>query len=407
MSDHARLSPSSSDRWLVCAGSVAANRGKGDDGNDYAREGTAAHALLEMALRFEGRAEEFTGPHLWDEGEPEGYDYDNMVSAVNDALDWIWSYKLKHPNAIVKCERKVNPGAMIDRDDCWGTLDVSIESNDEDDELVVADYKHGAGVVVEAIGNPQIKLYALGAIHEHGKKYKRYRFAVVQPRARHDDGPIREHVVSHKDLMGFAAHAARRAAMTDRKDAERTPGDHCRWCKAKSTCRTLAEANLSVAASEFTNLDDLKQEVDMKDSKELTPKQIGFILLHQERITTWLTAVATEALARARAGKKIPGFKLVKGRQGNRTWKASIGDAKLIKLLVKAPLTIDDIAPRSPLSVAQAEKAYKKIKKLPVFQTIEAKYTERGEGGIHLAPISDPRPEHNSAQLDFADKVLE
>lgn len=48
---HAKLSPSSAERWMSCPGSVALNEGKEDRGSSYAAEGTAAHELAEKILR--------------------------------------------------------------------------------------------------------------------------------------------------------------------------------------------------------------------------------------------------------------------------------------------------------------------------------------------------------------------
>jgi hypothetical protein len=49
--------------------------------------------------------------------------------------------------------------------DCWGTSDAVIVSPDA---VEVCDFKYGLGVRVDAEGNPQIRLYGVGALEAYG-----------------------------------------------------------------------------------------------------------------------------------------------------------------------------------------------------------------------------------------------
>ena len=75
------------------------------------------------------------------------------------------------------------------------------------DTLSITDYKHGKGVPVSAVGNPQMRLYALGALKRYapifGDTIKKVRMSIDQPRLqrrqrRRDEGPGR-------DLLGHDA----------------------------------------------------------------------------------------------------------------------------------------------------------------------------------------------------------
>ena len=73
MSEHAKLSPSSSDRWLACPASIVRAPETEDEGSDAAHEGTAAHAFaahcLEnncngMTATFPAEYKEYDSPDL-------------------------------------------------------------------------------------------------------------------------------------------------------------------------------------------------------------------------------------------------------------------------------------------------------------------------------------------------------
>lgn len=246
---HARLSCSSSDRWLKCAGTVA-YRGEGET-NDYAEEGTAAHKLLETCMIFNCDPESLDDVVIYVSPDGREWRVDNdMIEGIGHVLDYISSYLISHPHARLHSEQITNPGRVIGRDDVWGTSDITIE-NLKDRHLVVLDYKHGKGVVVEVVGNTQLLLYAAGRYYECNQAFDTIDLVVVQPRASHIDGPIRPWRRTGEQLRKFLTFVKQRAALTDLPNPSRLAGEHCLWCPGRGSCRTLAEYALNIAMTEF------------------------------------------------------------------------------------------------------------------------------------------------------------
>lgn len=156
---------------------------------------------------------------------------------------------------------------------------------------------------------------------------------------------------------------------------------------------------MRVATVEFSNMDDLP-EVEMVDPNELDAVGIAYVIKHQDRIEAWLKAVAGYAVELMRAGRPIPGFKLVAGRK-QRNWSEPEDEMRDI-VLERTELELDTIAPRELLSVAKLEKLLKKKR----FTTLFAEYVSETRGEPHIAPEDDPRPALNSA-VEFLESPLE
>lgn len=242
---HAKLSPSSSHRWLRCQGSVAAV--KDDKPSIYALEGTSAHALLEVCLRLGADPEEFHGQKLEKHLMPVD---DGMVAGVAYALEYVYNYVARHPKTRVLVEVSVSYGKSIGcRDDeAFGTSDIILDNFPT--EVVALDYKHGTGNAISVKENSQLRLYLLGKRQEG--RYQRYRAVVVQPRLPKRK-PVQEApAITDKQLVDWANKVVRPVVkIALAPNAPRVPGAWCRYCGDDKNCDAQYALKQKKASEEF------------------------------------------------------------------------------------------------------------------------------------------------------------
>ncbi len=376
---HARLSPSSGDRWFACPGSISASDGIPNKTSVYAEEGTRAHTLLEMALRLECDPLELID--LEDEVQVE------MAEGVSFVLDYTTQYLNIVPGSVLYPETRCVWGRMWGREDLFGTADVTLVAPDV---VCMVDLKYGQGVVVEVEDNIQQMLYLLGIRAEHGPR-PTYQITIIQPRARHHQGPVRMITMTDTELMSFADRARAAVEAAERPKAPRAAGEHCRWCPAAGVCPTLADHSIRIAAHEFTLADALAGDImAVKPVENLTTEQIASLLGRTEVIQAWITALKAEAFGRASRGEPVPGYKLVLGKS-NRAWdNPAVAQEALLSLGVPQ----DAVAPRTLVSPAQAEKVMV-AHKIPVkSRAVVTQHIVKPAGAPTLAAETDPRPEH-------------
>ena len=401
---HAKLGASGAHRWMQCPGSLVLEEGMPDTESDASREGTAAHAVGEACLLRGHDPFEYIGE-----------------SAPTDEVDWTVDADManavdvyvRHLRELAddfgehNVEVQVSLAPLGDwAEDMFGTADfVGLVG----DVLYVRDYKHGKGVVVEAEGNVQFAYYAVGALlhlRERGhdiNAIREVRMGVVQPRAYHEAGPIREDVATVGELIDWAetrvADAVRvvqQAYQTRQQTASWAdrfldPGDHCKFCKAKGLCPKLAERSMDNAMLEFSG-DDV---VPVKPMDRLSEDEIASILRHKKAITDWLNGVEQLAVHSLTKGDDVTGgqFKLVAGRS-NRTWR---DERAATDTLHRMGWGDDDLFTQKFITPAQAEKLVGKAGKTELANLIQS-----GEGKPTLAPAEDKRPALNRGpEADF------
>lgn len=376
---HALLGASSSARWLVCTPSARLEAMFPDEQSPYAAEGTIAHDLAESILRHK----------LEGKKAPKLDDYSTeMVEAVNRYVD-ICEEKVNESRA-----RSSDAEAMIEArldfsrwvPDGFGTGDMVIVA---DGILEVIDLKYGKGVPVSAIENTQMRLYALGAydINEFLYDIKSVRMTIVQPRL----DSISTDEMALEELLDWGEEIKPIAQRAFRGEGECTPCDYCNFCKARHTCRALADTCLTAFYKDGGKLNQL-----------LTDSEVSDILAMKDLITKWIKGVYDFAYEKALSGEKQwPGYKLVEG-----TSRRTITDPEAAaKTLLDNGYKEEDIfKPRELEGITNLQKV---LGKKGVTEYLEA-FIDKPEGKPTLVPDSDKRPAINTVETmmnEFDDEV--
>ena len=241
MSKHALLTASGSKRWLSCPPSARLEATFADKETTAAAEGTAAHALAEYKIK---RALRYFCKRPVSEFEDEVMD-----QATDDYAAFILEQMAEMRNTgaepTVMVETRLDFSDWVP--DGFGTGDCIIIGGDT---LHICDLKYGAGVVVEAEGNSQMRLYALGAIQQFGCLYdvKIVHMTIFQPRRDN----VSTATMTVEELMAWAETELRpKAELAFAGEGEYHPGSWCLFCKAADRCRARAEENLKLAREEF------------------------------------------------------------------------------------------------------------------------------------------------------------
>lgn len=334
---HHEIGPSSFDKVALCPGSVALVRTlpKSPERKDSpSAQGTRAHSLLEHCLtRQEYEASEYTGYSLTP-AKPEHPDGDPLftaddTAAVTTALQHV--EKLQKADSILFVERKLDLSIALPG--LFGRGDVAVY-HPTAQHLDAVDYKHGVGVVVEA-GTRQLKGYALGWLRllaSEGYHVRTIRLWIIQPRAPHEDGPIRHFDMDVLELLDWVAELQGIIRATQDPNAPRIPGKkQCQFCEGAKQlkCKEYVEQSRQAALSPFGEV------CKPADILAMTPQEIGRRLEELPLLLDYAKNVQAHADTQARAGVMpvdaagAP-YKWILGRGGNRSWAVSPAQAVAI-----------------------------------------------------------------------------
>lgn len=339
MGEHALLAPSSGERWLNCTRAPRIEEKLADTAGQDAAEGTLAHRLGELMIKrklgmilkkkydqaVEGvKAHYLYSKAMWDHCE-------NYSSFVVERFMWV---KAQCPEAVILIEETVHiddyaPGS-------FGTGDVIILS---DLWNLFIDLKYGQGVEVSAVDNAQMKLYGLGVIQDYGHVFnlENVQMTIYQPRLDN----ISTFEMSRAALEQWGEQTVKpKAKLAWEGKGLLVAGKHCKFCRAKATCKELARFNQELA------------KYDFKDPDKLDAYEIAEILEKYDPFIDWLKAVEDYALNEAMKGKKFPGWKVIYGRS-HRKYK---DEKKVIDKLIKNGMTLDEITKRTLLGLGDMEK---------------------------------------------------
>lgn len=385
MTAHARLGPSGADRWMICSPSVrlieklrAAGVIPRESSSGAADEGTAAHQVRGDALELGLDAWDFVGSKLLINGVV--YECtDEMAGHLQPGMDWV----NEQPGELI-VEHRVDLGRWMPGQ--FGTLDTAIIQRDRR-KAIISDLKYGAGVPVDAEGNRQLRIYAIGIMDNFDLwgEVDEVLINIDQPRA----GGMKFWSVTAEELEAFAHEVKAAAARVDDPDAPFVPTEKgCMFCEAKWHCDAYTKWMMDLAG--FDDLDDLDAEPTFTNLEIITPERRWYIVKHAHLAEKWFAKLHEDSIEAAKAGTPDPGSKLVLGRRGNRRYI----DETEAEALLETHLG-DQAFTRKVISPAQAEKLLKPTRKNagnPDAMSALDRLVTQDEGKPILVPDSDERP---------------
>ena len=370
---HALLSASGSHRWLNCTPSARLEEKYPDSSSEAAKEGTLAHEICELKLIRHFKPSLMprrTNTAGLNEFKKNPLYQKEMEEHTNTYLEYVKAEALKFekkPHTVI--EAKLDLSKYIREG--FGTADCVLLGGDT---LQVIDFKYGKGVPVSAEKNPQLMLYALGALERFALLYKfeKVKLSIVQPRIAYEPS---EYVLTVDELLKFGEYVQTQAQLAYAGEGEYNPSEStCRFCKAKAVCKARADKNTELWFAHTTN------------PNELDNSQIGEYLKKGLDVAAWLKDVQEYALAECLAGRKVPGWKAVEGRS-TRKWS---DEDIAIKTLLDSGIAEEEIFETKPLSLAKIEKAIGKEN-----MEVVAKFIIKPPGSPTLVEESDKREEIN------------
>lgn len=297
MSAHALIAPSSLGQVVQCPASLRMQVGFPDSGGEEAAGGEASHwAAAEL---LQGRL-------------PEIDDFaSNGVRLSREMLEGADEYYADVHHTLAPLGLKTTDGACevaVECHDisphCWGTPDYRVWHGRT---LYVWDYKFGHKPI-EVFGNYQLIAYALGAIRQANANDLETTVVmrIVQPRANHWAGPVREWRCRASDLRSYCNLAAVAASEALAANSVARVGPECRYCVARHACSTLQNAAAAAA-------DESGRPQPLELSSAALGVELRYLHRAQAHLGARVSGLETQALELARAGKPITHFRVEHG----------------------------------------------------------------------------------------------
>lgn len=383
MSGHALLSPSSAHRWLNCPLAPRLEATLPEKLSKYAREGTIAHSVCEAGAQLHFKKIKKT-------------EYNKIIKKLK--ADEQWNDEMLR-TAEIYVEHLAN-NAMRFQHEPYIAFEVRVDIADYvpdafgkcdcvmfgENTLIITDYKHGKGIPVKAEENPQLMLYALGALKLYhpifGNAIKKVEINIDQPRL----DTFESWTVETEKLLEWGIGIKSKAQAAFMGVGEYHSGEWCHFCRANGVCKAQAQQQTSA-------FDDFAEAVG-NSSAILTPEEMGTILERGKFLAEWYKTIQDKALDLLLSGSKIPGYKVVEGRS-TRAWTSQ--DEALEKLQasgIERAVIYDSV----PKTLAQLEKLLGTAR----FAELVGEFVCKPQGKPTLALASDNRKEYNSAASDFA-----
>lgn len=392
--DHAILSPSAAHRWLLCTPSARMEEQYPDTTSQAALEGTIAHEVAEAYASARLEDEEEPGEELMTAyidrfaGEHDLTDYD-AAEMIRHAKDYAAAALRTKEDLEAHCdtgayaltEVRVDLGDYIPEG--FGSVDFLCYSAHT---LAIMDYKYGRGVRVSAEENPQMMIYALGALAYvkaiMGTAPRYVAMTIYQPRLESED----TWVISTEQLEGWGDVLLRPLAKRAfAGEGDPFPGDHCRFCRAKVDCPARRKQIYDLRDFALTHT----------EHKQLTDEELAGVLDQADLVRDYIKAAEDEAYARIADGATLPRWKVVPGRSVR---KVTDEEAMCERLKLNGFKEADFLETKL-LGIGKLEKLVGK----KAFTADYSDLVQKPEGKPTLVPDSDPREAKGTYdEADFA-----
>lgn len=396
---HADRSPSSAKQWLNCTPSLRLSDGIPRTTSEYAEAGRLAHSIAELKARkrFMVLSKRSFGSQLKKLQEDPNYspEMDGYTDLYVETLEQHAMTFKAAPFIALETSVPIGVYTMETKPDglpATGTADcIQIGEG----VLWVTDYKNGAGVPVSAEDNPQMKIYALGALALYAPIYgdtiQTVKMTIVQSALNSvSDWEISRGALKEwgHDVLTPAAHRAAKG------EGEPNPGDWCRFCPAKFQCRARAQQMFQLETDYQLGLPaGMPDAMQTSPGPLLTDSEVGDALTRGAALVAWYNDLKDYALQACLEGKEIPGFKAVAGRTA-REWDSL--DSAFIDLQLRG-IDAAVLWERKPVTPPALEKAIGK----KTFEQVAVDHVIQTPGKPTLASASDKRPAYNAAQIAF------
>lgn len=425
MRKHRRFSPSQSERVINCPGSAnLLDRVPARPSSVYAIEGTNAHDVLEAALanncrKAEEAHRDYSPLCMEDLNTPENQFYWSVQVAINH----VYSILDENPGAVMYLERYVDPPIDSAPGEAGGYCDIAIWVPSTR-TLYIIDYKHGAGVAKGAKDNTQIRQYAGGFMFEENAKVDadsvdEVVLTIVQPRAFHEDGIIREHIVTPYEIWEYIDNYDASVLEALKDDAplnpSKDPKGWCMFCDAKTVCPAREAMAIKAAGDQFTQIEQVTKP-QLPNPANLDLERLGRVRQYAPMLRKFLDDVDAHCEELSRTGYKVPGCKLVEVQARRKYY----GDEQDVaeKLAALIGCTTDDVMQKKLMTITQAEKEVIEAFKKRVGRSRKKQAAEDGKrsfafltlkqssGNLTLVDDDDSRPAVNRAVESFQNLAI-
>lgn len=379
---HALLSASGAERWMNCTASARLEEGLPDRTSSYAEEGTLAHSIGELGLMlatkeitkrtYNSRLKKLQAHEKFYKGM-----LDEVEDYVNYCIETYHELIKTDPHASLHIEQRLDFSRFVPGG--FGTGDCVIIANGT---MHIIDLKFGEGVPVCPKNNPQLMLYAVGALEDLGFMYDVDKVVMTIAQVRLDN--ISSWEISYDDLYNWAEKTVKPLAeLADKGGTEPVAGDHCRWCKFRNQCKVRAEYN-----------QEIYKKYEARKQLELTTEEIAEILAATKDMVAWAKEMEDYALDKALAGETFPGWKVVEGRSNRKI----VEEEKAANLLIEKGYSEDEVyKPKAIQTITALEKLLGKKE----FAEVLKDYIEKPPGKPVLVDENDKRPAIAGAESDF------